>query len=115
MKMNIDLGTGGEESVPATKSKPSEKYYPTITYSGDEEMTLPEEGEMKVEFRKVRSSSTTREDGKTTYDCTLEIRKIIGLDVDAGDVTPPASNKHKDAGSALDALVADYVKSKKAY
>jgi len=108
MELNIDLGHKMEG--PCCTSEPTkapEKYYPSFTYDGDSPMDgLPKEGEMTVYYKKVASSEHTNSDGKTRYSCTIEIRKIESVEGDEDDVKAPASNRSKEAGEALDALVA---------
>lgn len=108
--VNIDLGDDSPCCV--SETKPAEKYYPTVTYTSDTEMELPDSGKMLVEFKKVESRESNRGD-KEQYSCTFEVRKIIsvGGEVESDDESNAGKAKN-EAGDALDKLRDDYVKSK---
>lgn len=91
-----------------------EKYYPTVTYTSDEPMNLPESGKMLIEFKKVESSESNR-GGKEKYSCTFEVRKIVKVGKSEGDDESNAGKAKNESGDALDKLRDDYVKSKKGY
>jgi len=120
----IDLAQGQDEYPSPMRAETSApgKRYPTFTYSGPDEVDLPDEGEMTIEFRKVASSKP--QGGSSNHSCTIEVQKIVSVDpeagegaddtepADEGEPTPPASNKSTESGSALDALMAAHMASK---
>lgn len=113
-KVEIELGESGPTgSVSMAATEAPEKYYPTVTYTSDEEIKLPESGCLLIEFKKVESRESSR-NGKETHSCTFEVRKIVGIegkeDCDDSDNAGKAKN---EAGDALDKLRDDYVKTKK--
>jgi len=63
------------EPVEAVKDR---KWYPTLHVSSEEELDLPEEGQMLVTFKKTRSEEV-KDDRGERYSCTLEIQSIDGL------------------------------------
>lgn len=86
----------------------SKDYYPHVTLRETGGLKLPDEGEITLTFKKVRSEEEVH-DGKKTYRCTIALHSI--LDVEDTSVEEPASNKSKDAGDALDALRAEKMKA----
>ncbi len=106
--VKIDLGEGGPSASVAVDPAPSEKYYPTIHYSGSEELNIPKEGEMKIRYKKT-ASGHSEHNGKTTYNCTIEVREIVGIEKAEVEESVKIGT---DASNALDAIARD-LKSKK--
>lgn len=77
------------------------EYFPSVTLRETGGLKLPDEGEITLAFKKVRSEEEIR-DGKKTYSCTIELHAIV--DVEDTEIAKPASNKNKDSGDALDSL-----------
>jgi hypothetical protein len=103
MKMNIDLGQKDGMCCPCdapSKTEGPRVYYPGFHYEGDEELDLPESGEMTIRFVKTGSSENTNRDGKTRYSCSIEVRKIVSVEGN-GEEQKSAS---KITEEALDAL-----------
>jgi len=108
--VKIDLGEGGPSaSVASVETTEPEKYYPTIHYSGSEELNIPKEGEMTIRYKKT-SSGHSDHNGKTTYNCTIEVREIVGIEkVEAEEQVKLGT----DASNALDAIARDLKGKKK--
>ena len=99
-KYPIDLGRSGG---PCCVSSPSEeKYYPSFTIDGDENLGLPKEGTMTIKFKKTGESMNTGRDGKTHYSCHIDILEI--LDTEGAK----AKDEEKSTGDVLD----EYIKEK---
>lgn len=107
--LNIDLGSKDNGPCCVSQSTP-EKYYPTVSYHGDKEIELPEEGEMTIKFKRVGKSESTDRSGKESYSCTFEVREIVsceGCSVEAEDAEEPAGKAKNEAEDALDKLMAE--------
>lgn len=79
--------------------------FPSFTYSGPKELDLPEEGTMEIRFRKKRETSSTREDGKHWYECTIEVKCICDVESEAEEAEEEApTRRDRSAEEALDAL-----------
>lgn len=113
MKLNLKLGESGSEMA-ASLSMPGEKerteYFPEFTFREDDEPEFPEEGVMKIRYRKVRSSVDKR--SKNPYSCTLEVREIISAEGKKDDADETPTKKYDEAGDALDKLANEKTKSK---
>jgi hypothetical protein len=98
-QLNLDLGQTHEERYGSGLSMPDkdEEHYPSFTYSGEDELELPECGKMVIEFEEGGSSKAKR-DGEDYYTCTIKVRKILGVEAEKKD------NKEAKAGEALDAI-----------
>ena len=115
----IDLGVNrkeayGEPAMAMSQGPPSgDKVYPSFTYSGPEELDLPDEGEMTVCFHKVSETRSVRADGKHWYDCQIEVKCLCEVeggdededeDEDEKDEITPPTRRDTSAEDALDAL-----------
>lgn len=108
-KDEISLGVspneayGGSELTPShTKDGEERTIYPTFRYSGPVDLDLPEDGEMKIDFRKVSETSSVDESGKHHYECVVQVRSISEVEEDEDEA--PA-HSYSEAGDALDALM----------
>lgn len=102
MKMNLKM-EHGDHLMPAGHM--GDEYYPEFTYSGSEPLNIPDEGTMKIRFRKVRSSESLRGDEKV-HDCTVEVLAIESVKTTkavAEDEMPVKSDHSTE--EALDALM----------
>jgi hypothetical protein len=105
----IDLGAspkeiyGSSPTAPSGKSEEPEKIYPKFTYRGSQELDLPEDGCMEIEFCKTREVSETR-DGKHYYECDIEVREIREVEDDDDDEVEAPSRSYNEAGDALDTI-----------
>lgn len=86
--------------APSEPSGPKE-YYPRVTLCETGGLEIPDEGEITLKFKKVRSEEETV-DGKKKYRRTLDLVSI--LDIEDTSVEEPASNRGKDTENALDKL-----------
>jgi hypothetical protein len=106
--MNIDLSYDYGSGLEAPKEYDPEKpHYPFITVN-DDDIELPDEGTITVQYRKVREV-TTNEDGKEKYSCTLDLIAI--KDVKDGAVPKPYKSRDK-AGDALDLIAEGLMKAR---
>lgn len=107
--VNIDLGKeAGDYPEPCCPAKSDgEKRYPCFYYDGEDPIELPKEGKLIIEFKRV-SQTSSETDGEERYSCTIEVRKIVGLE---GSVEAP-TKKYDEAGDALDAIVKALSKEK---
>lgn len=103
MDKEIDLGRKMGEEMPTTMPR-EEVMYPQFHITGAESLGLPKSGTMEIEFQRVSETSRKGADGKETYDCTIEVRKILECDCDKGPKAP--STRDKSAEEALDTLAA---------
>jgi len=86
-----------------TASKPDgEDKYPSLHYTGPDELDLPETGEMTVRFRVKREVSEVNSQGVHHYNCDIEVSEILKVKGD-DDFTPPAKSGN-EAEDALDRL-----------
>lgn len=92
----IDLGQSYKDSMPEMVAK-KDVHYPTLHIDGDQELGLPESGELTVKFKRVSESHSER-DGKVSYSCVLEIHKIL-------DVEGAEPEKKERTEDVLDALM----------
>ena len=77
-KVSIDLAEGGPDESPVSLKDAPNVYYPSLHISSDEEIDLPDEGQMLVTFRKTRTEESKSDRGER-YCCTLEIQSIDGV------------------------------------
>ena len=88
--------------VELSKSAP-EKYYPSVHLEGVEIFDLPKSGTLKIKYKKTHSEKTERDGKPPQYSCTLEVRKIVGVEARR----PQAEIPDRQASeAALDALAA---------
>lgn len=93
--MKIDLGQKYDSSpcsapAPASDSKVN---YPSLYFTHDEPLDLPEEGTAVITFRKIESSENTRDPEDPKYRCELEVQSI--------DVKGSKDNNMVSMGDAL--------------
>lgn len=91
------------------KMEDEKEHYPSFTYSGKKDLDLPEEGVMKIRFRKVRSSESKMGD-HTMHECTVEVESIEsvkGEREEAEDEAP--TRKEHGTEDALDALAREHM------
>lgn len=101
---SIDLGMQHKGMMPMMQER--DEYYPEFEYSGEKPLDLPDEGVMKIRYRKVRSSERLVGEEKV-YTCTVEvmsIESVKGVKEDAeSDMPVKNGNETEDA---LDSLMA---------
>jgi hypothetical protein len=95
-QLNLDLGEKSPFAGEPISVRRDEPYYPTFTYSGDEELELPKSGKMLIEYKESRREETEDDRGER-YTCTIQVRKIISVE---------GAKEEKDvrADDALDAI-----------
>lgn len=99
-KLPISLVRSEKDSMPIEAYDPNEKRGECIYIKGDNAMTLPDSGEMTIQFR-VKKREQEMEKGKKEYEVKVELLEIIKVKSDAP--TPPATSG-TEAGNALDKL-----------
>lgn len=58
-------------------SKPGDKtHYPSLYFTHDEPVDIPEEGTAVIRFRKIESSENTRDPDDPKYRCEIEVHSI---------------------------------------
>lgn len=85
---------------------PSESF-PTIHFSGPEELGLPKSGKMEVEFKVTREVESETK-GKHWYECSVEVRKILKVE-ETRDERP--SKRDTSTEDNLDRLASEYKES----
>lgn len=84
-----------------------DEYYPEFTYDSPEPLDLPDEGIMKIRFRKARSSERLMGDHKM-HSCTVEVLSIESVKAtkkEAEDDMPVKSDHSTE--EALDKLMSE--------
>lgn len=79
-----------------------EKMYPCFHITGSKELDLPDSGTMEIEFRKKSESERKNDDGSETYECCIEVRKILEAEGEEGPEAP--AKRDTSAEEALDKL-----------
>lgn len=51
-------------------------YYPSLYFSGDTKMDIPDEGTALITFRKIDSGENTRDPEDPKYRCEIEVQSI---------------------------------------
>lgn len=75
--MKIDLGQKNDIGAPCAPSESKEKvHYPSLYFTHDKPVELPEEGTAVITFRKIESSENTRDPDDPKYRCELEVHSI---------------------------------------
>lgn len=100
--MNLKM-EHGDHMTPAGHM--GDEYYPEFTYESPEPLGLPDEGVMKIRFRKARSSERLVGDEKQ-HSCTiavLAIESVKATKVEAEEDLPVKSDRSTE--DALDALM----------
>lgn len=106
-KVNIDLAQ--ENDFGPVEIKRDDVHYPTFHVETDKEIPFPHEGEMTIKFKKVSSSMSEREDGKTRYSCSIEVQKITELYPEKSD-----EDREPKTEEALDKLAKMVSEARKA-
>jgi hypothetical protein len=110
MKVNIRLGRPNSETSPMLSSPGGDTvHYPTFHYSGPEDLDLPTDGEMTIDFRKVSETSRVNPDGSHWYECTIEVREINEVDADEDDDVEPPTRRDTSAEDNLDRLMKEHM------
>ena len=114
---SIDLGMSYD--MPPSGALPSamkqEEHYPSLNYDGPQKLDIPEEGVMKIRYRKTRSEERKMGDHEM-HSCTIEALEILDVEAmkaETEDDMPAKS--HDDAGAALDRLMEEKMGSKREY
>ena len=81
----------------------SEEYYPEFHYSGEQKLDIPDEGVMEIRYKKTSSSERKGRDGKTRYECSIEVRDILETEED-DEVEAPAKSG-SESEDALDEIL----------
>ncbi len=104
--MAIDLSESNDYPSPMSVSDiKQEKHYPGLHLSCDEDIDLPEEGEMTVTFKRRNMTERTDKDGNCTYSYDLDICSIESVDGKELEESDDAGGKsYDDAGAALDKI-----------
>lgn len=78
--MKYDLGqespSGCCPASPCCDSEKPKVYYPSLYFSGDTKMDLPDEGTAVITFRKIDSGENTRDPDDPKYRCEIEVRSL---------------------------------------
>jgi hypothetical protein len=105
--MAIDLSESNDYPSPISMSEMSkEKHYPGLHISCDEDIDLPDEGEMTVTFKRRNATERTDKDGNCTYTYDLDICSIESVDGKEleDDAEEAGGKSYDDASSALDKI-----------
>jgi len=111
--VNIDLGQsekelyGGSISAEVHKTDSAERIcYPSFHVSGTEELPIAKKGTMVIEYEITSENESSRtRNGETTesYDCNIDVKRIISATPEEEDVKAPARSG-SEAADALDAI-----------
>ena len=115
MSIELDQDYGPYEISPSN-SKSKDPRYPSFHYEGDEELDLPEEGEMTVTFRVKTKSERRDSEGNCTYSYDIEvctIEDVNGEDVEDTDDDEQAGGKSYDVASEALDKIAEALKGSK--
>lgn len=78
--MKIDLGQKYDSPgccAPSGASDDGDKvHYPSLYFTHDKPVELPEEGTATITFRKIESSENTRDPDDPKYRCEIEVHSI---------------------------------------
>lgn len=94
-----------------SSEKDEEKtYYPSLYFTGDSKMDIPDEGTAVITFRKVDSGENTRDPEDPKYRCEIEVHSIEvkggkkddGLKTSLGDKIKQAMDKKKSSDDGED-------------
>lgn len=78
-----------------------EPMYPEFTIQGDEDLDLPHEGTMVIEYRKKSSEEVIDPDGDEHYSCRICVKKLVSVKESAIE---PTKDSSLDSEDALDKL-----------
>lgn len=76
--MKIELGqkyNSGDPCCAPGESK-DKTHYPSLYFTHDEPVDVPEEGTAVIKFRKIESSENTRDPDDPKYRCEIEVHSI---------------------------------------
>jgi hypothetical protein len=105
LKVDKSLAMNYGESAPLSVSgrvDSPEESFPTIHYSGDEEIKIPAHGNMLVHYAVTRVVQTTTKAGER-YECDIQIKRVISAEPEVNE----PSKRLDEAGDALDKLAAE--------
>lgn len=77
--MKIDLGQKNDSPMCCATDSPEKKdrvYYPSLYFTHDEPVNLPEEGTAVITFRRIESSENNRDPDDPKYRCEIEVHSI---------------------------------------
>jgi len=76
--MKIDLAQKIDMTCPSPggSSSDAKMSYPSLYFTHDEPVDLPDEGTAVIKFRKVESSENTRDPDDPKYRCEIEVHSI---------------------------------------
>ncbi len=109
--MKYDLGQkhDGPCAPVGELSTESKVHYPSLYFTHDEPVNLPDEGTAVIKFRKIESSENTRDPDDPKYRCEIEVQSIDvkggsdkGLAVNVGDALKDAMRKKLKKGDYSD-------------
>lgn len=95
--MKIDLGHKYDSTgcCATMESKSDDKiHYPSLYFTHDKPVDLPDEGTAVITFRKIESSENTRDPDDPKYRCEIEVHSI---EVKGGEVGMNVGSAIKDA------------------
>lgn len=80
--------------------------YPSLYFTGDTKMDIPDEGVATITFRKIDSGENTRDPDDPKYRCEIEVHSIEvkgggkrdGLEVNVGSMLKDAMRKKMKKG-----------------
>lgn len=105
MKISLKMEHGGGMAMPMEYME--DGHYPRFTYDSDEPLDLPDEGVMKIRFRKKRAAEELEGDHKM-HSCTVEVLSIESVKAtkkEAEDDMPVKSDHSTE--EALDKLMSE--------
>ena len=97
----IDLAMKYDDMGGPVEISKEDVHYPTFHVESKKKIDFPEEGEMTIKFKKIRSEHSTGERGER-YSCTIEVRGIV--DMEADENPEPKKSGSREAEDALDAI-----------
>lgn len=103
-QLNLDLGYTdadkyGDMSQPYDPEKEKDKVrYPSFTYSDDDDdlASIPLEGKMLIEYC-ISSRVKMEKEDEETYTCTVEVKKIIGVEGEKDERPAKTDSSTSDA------------------
>lgn len=102
--MNVNLAMKSLGGPVAMLDK-AEEYYPEFHYRGDKELDIPDEGVMKIRFRKVSEEKRTCNGGEKCFSCSVEVQEILKVEGHKGTKPPATSGTAKNTEAALDKIL----------
>jgi hypothetical protein len=78
--MKYDLGQKNEDpgccTAPMSEGSEGKVHYPSLYFTGDKKMDIPDEGTAVITFRKIDSGENTRDPDDPKYRCEIEVQSI---------------------------------------